>query len=395
MLACTNPPPPQPSASPADDTVLGDHLSLCELAEPAPSLATSDSASRSLLEASALAWSSDATYASGEQHWPDALVGSYAMALTLDVWMQDTPDEPASYDPGRGEVRLWLRAEIDEKSDEARSPQALLRVCGLELPPQYAYATSGVTELFIPQDSWEAPDMPRFLTQMRVSASAASMRVELDAFAVLLGISLAETAAPWPSYMQTPSFPCEADHIGEACFPDQDDDGEPGLSFHVRGPDTDVDSAPYPACETWRYLSPSTTSEPWLGSPAPASRLDRLFVGLRTALQLSLELDVVGEVGAGTVAADDIVTRVLDCYFVDAARCAPRQAEVVDAHAPTFHVLGQGRQPPESFHDSRALVDAALDRRPSDGGHVSIRRLLSNAADTCDAVRAAFDGDAR
>jgi hypothetical protein len=226
--------------------------------------------------------------------------------------------------------------------------------------------------------------MPVWNSQIHATAEA---QLQVDAFPLLLGIALTESGASWPDFEQTPELECGQSQRGEACFPDHDGDGEPGLSLRVQTQGSAVD-APYPACDSWHYAAPSAELEPWLSGLGAAP--SRVFVGLRTALQLFPRLDETCTRGTGSVQAADIVTRTLDCELADGQRCTPSQATVLDARAPSFHVLAEAEVPPETFRDSRELVDEALDRAPSAGGKLTLQRLPDSAADTCQPVRAAF-----
>jgi hypothetical protein len=349
LLACNNPAPFEEAAEAAGaSAALDKQLRACELAEPVTSVVPEQT--RGLYAAVDDAGATDSCTA-----------GSYALRVELDVYTRpETAVFSAEHDPGRGTATLLLRADIDEARD------ATLQLCGLDLPASYAYASSKVTQLMLSNDMWDRPSMPRWnshLTQGQLS------------FPLLLGIALTQPAATWPTYEQTPALDCGAGQYGEACFPDHDGDGQPGVSLTARS--GEVSEAPYPACGEWHHAPASADPDAWLGldSNDPA----RTFVGLRTALQLSLACDE----GTGSARAADIATRVLDCE-----NCSARQASVIDARSPIFHVLARGETPPASFGDSRAFIDEALDRSPSRGGQLEVKRLPSDApAAGCVAVR--------
>jgi hypothetical protein len=176
---------------------------------------------------------------------------------------------------------------------------------------------------------------------------------------------------------------------GDACFPDHDGDGDPGVSLRVHRAGEVID-APYPACDDWHFAAPSTQPEAWISSARVGAQPSRVFVGLRTALQLFPRFDETCAQAEGNVQAADIVTRLLDCELANGQRCPPAGATVLDARAPSFHVLAEGEVPPETFRDSRKFIDEALDRSASAGGKLRMQRLPDDAASTCTAVRAVF-----
>jgi hypothetical protein len=285
---------------------------------------------------------------------------------------------------------LLLRADLEPPSGIGVT-EAQLRLCGMRLPPAYGYARSEVTQLWVPDETWERGAMPRFRTHARAAGPAAAPQLQLDAFPMLLGIALAEPGAIWPSFEQTPRFACDSERSGSDCFPDHDNDGAPGFSLHVQR-EGEIADVPYPACGTWHYAGPSADHEQWLASDD--AEVTRMFVGMRTALQIFLELDETCDQGSGSAVAEDILTRVLDCDLAEGRHCSAAQATNVDARAASFHVLARDEVPAANFRDSRSFVDESLDRGPSDGGSVSIRRLAEHDSDGCADVRAVLGSEA-
>lgn len=371
LLACNNPAPLADSAEPAGaDTALEDHLHACEVAEPPPVAPPEET--RGLYAAGEDATGVLSTYAL------NCMSGNYALQVDLDVFMQDDP-VATEHDPGRGLVSLVLRADVADDEVE-------LRLCGLTLPPRYVYATSSVTQLEVADEVWDRPSMPTWKSHMRAGRDE---QLQIAAFPLLLGIALTEPGASWPSFEQTPAIECGMEGTGSACFLDHDGDGEPGLSLHAQTTG-DATDAPYPACDDWHYAAPSTQPDAWSSGAAADAQPSRLFVGLRTALQLFPSFDASCAHAEGSVQAADIVTRVLDCEQTDGQRCSPAGATVLDGRAPTYHVLAEGEVPPKTFRDSRKLIDTALDRSASPGGKLRLQRLPDDAADTCTPVRAIF-----
>jgi hypothetical protein len=363
LLACNNPAPLDDAAQAAGASAALDlprQGRACQLAEHADS--SSPEQTRGLYTQPG-----DAPYA-GELPCGDALAGSYGVRVELDVYVQDQA-AASEHDPGRGRASLLLRADID------RAHEVTLQLCGLDLPARYAYASSAVTQLQLPDEIWDRASMPAWKSRI-VQAE----RLQIDAFPVLVGIALREPGDTWPRFDQTPAFDCGLTD----CFPDHDGDGEPGLSFGVSS-EAEVEDAPYPACAEWQPRAPSTDSHAW--SSSAGTDAGQLFVGLRTALQLFPRFDATCTQATGSARAADIMTRALDCELTDGQACSPRQATVIDERAPIFHVLEAGETPPESFRDSRSFVNEALDRSPSTGGQVTLRRLPDA---NCQAVRATF-----
>jgi hypothetical protein len=371
LLACNNPAPGADLAEAAGAAAALDQTGrACQLAERTAS--ESPEQTRGLYTSH----TASASYAASELPCGAALAGSYGVRVELDVYVQDEASA-SEHDPGRGRASVLLRAEIDRARDDA-SAEVTLQLCGLDLPARFAYASSSVTQLQLPNEIWDRSSMPVWKSRMH----AENDQLQLEAFPVLLGIALREPGDAWPSFDQTPAFDCGMTE----CFPDHDGDGQPGLSFGVQT-QGDVDDAPYPACADWQLRAPSTDNHAW--SSTADTDASELLVGLRTALQLSPRFDATCTQADGYARAADIMTRALACELTDGQPCSPGQATVIDERAPIFHVLEAGETPPESFRDSRSFVNEALDRSPSAGGQVTLRRL-PDAAANCKAVRATF-----
>jgi hypothetical protein len=307
--------------------------------------------------------------------------------VELDVYTQeDQSAVTAQYDPVRDRATLLLRADIEQPARDGSAVN--VRLCGLELPARYAYATSTATQLRVPDEAWDRESMPVWRSSLHLAQAQDGAQLQLDAFPVLLGVALRDPGQQWPSYEETPELECGAARRGISCFPDHDGDGEPGLTLAAQA-DGEVADAPYPACHNWSYAGPSTQPEPWLSDSSDSA--GRMFVGLRTALQLFLNLDQGCTQGTGSVIAEDIRTRIFDCELTNGLPCTSYQATALDARAASFHVLAKRETPPPSFQDSRDFIDEALNRTPSDGGSVSVRRLAAVDGAACTAVRATFD----
>ena len=376
LLACNNPAPLAGAADASGASAALDRPGrACQLAEHVAEASPEQTRG---LYASAGSEALGSTIAEGELPCGEALDGSYGVRVELDVFIQDDASS-GEHDPGRGRASVLLHADIERAANGA-SAEVTLRLCGLDLPARYAYASSAVTALELPHEIFERDSMPVWKTQLHSTPSDDAL--QLAAFPMLLGIALPEPGAAWPRFDQTPAFDCGS----QRCFPDHDDDGEPGLSFLTHS-QADLDDAPYPACADWQSRGPSTDDHAW--SASAGTEASRVFVGLRTALQLFPRFDATCSQASGRARAADIVTRALDCELADEQRCSPRQATVIDERSPTFHVLEAGETPPESFRDSRRIVDEALDRSASAGGQVTLRRL-ADAAANCEAVRTMF-----
>lgn len=313
----------------------------------------------------------------------DALGGHYAIAYALDVYWQDEANPLApGFDPGRGELTLLAHARLGDFCDGERA-KATVRACGLDFPALTNDASRVVYQLGIPEATWDRPSMPTILTSAQVSGFGHGDRMMFEPIVAMLGIQLSDALGDWPDYQDTPFITC-ASGRGAECFPDQDADGQRGITLRVQS----TGSAPAPSasgCDNFRY-APVPTSP----SYAPHGARE-LLAGLRLQLRGAQPIGADCNGGTGPMDAAEIALRVLDCVEDDGSPCSAAGATYVDQNLPRFHVLSAGEAPPASWRAARPEADAALDRSPSAGPEQTALRL-GDARDPlgCSDVRAAF-----
>jgi hypothetical protein len=316
------------------------------------------------------------------------MAGVYGIATELDVYWSDevNPSAPA-YDPGRGKLSTLLLAELNGLCPGDDEGELIVRVCDVSLPPIYIESNRGTIQLYIPATTWERQSMPEYRVHVRSSGSDPTA-FWIDPITAMLGIELASADAPWPSYTETPFVSCAGGHEGAGCFPDQDEDGEPGIRVEVQ-----LDGQPPEAAgrqgRNWSYTPVPTD----LGLPYPGTGATTLFAGLRT--QFGGAYPVGSDCNGGTSAADggDVALRVLDCTTLGGTRCTPSAASVVDQNMPVFHALAAGQAPPRAWAHPRSQEDSALDRSSSVGAQNTLLRLGDlglGAALGCEDVREIF-----
>jgi hypothetical protein len=244
-------------------------------------------------------------------------------------------------------------------------------------------SNGGVIQLVIAHATWEQPSIPEY-TALARSTNSDPTQFEIDPVTAMLGLELPSMDAPWPSYTDTPFLSCGGDCKGADCFPDQDEDGERGITL-----DLVLNDPPPPAASwrrgDWSYTPfPTGASLPYLGIGAT-----RLFTGLRARFggAYPVGADCNGDTGAAE--SGDVALRVLDCTMFDGARCTPYEATVADRNMPVFHALRAGEVPPNAWKDPQA--DRELDRSASTGARNTVVRLGDvGAALGCADVREIF-----
>src|SRR4029077_18408627 len=133
----------------------------------------------------------------------------------------------------------------------------------------------------------------------------------------LFGIRLDNPEAQWPTAQQT--VPCS--HLPNmSCFPDDDDDGQPGLTVTLvtqgMAPSTGTDS-----CQSRGY---EYRAAPLSGSPVAifdgVRRADRIQLGVRSRVGISVRFGDDCATGKGSAVAQYVNSRATGC-LVQAGSC--------------------------------------------------------------------------
>jgi hypothetical protein len=297
--------------------------------------------------------------------------GIYAQRIDLDVWYQDelNTSQPV-FDPGRGTLTLWFRTELSEVCEDGSSGgKAINHPCGSIQPPLFVDANGGIIQINFPDDLWDKPDVPDYVSTGMSSGFNAGDMLTIAKTSGLFGISLADPNQAWPPYTETATLTCP-EGTGAMCFPDMDGDGNPGVTLNIQTEGT----APNPGYETalgWHYApAPTSFTDGALGVGAT-----KVQVGLRVSAGGSGKINDDCKTGSGPGDVDDIVSRVFDCVMADGSKCASSGVEFVDQNSPVFHVLKAGEMPPATWKHVRAEADSALNRAPSKGPLAYVARL--------------------
>lgn len=315
--------------------------------------------------------------------------GVYALKTEVDVWWRDENNEPTLYDPGRGKITVYFKGEVSNICEDGSGGKAVMKPCGTRLPPLYAEANCGIIQIVFPDQLWDSPMIPTYTTTGSVTGFNPGDVLTVDPTPGLLGIELSDINATFPPYTDTTTFAC-ASGMGASCFPDQDADGNPGVTVEIQQSGMPP-AAPYP-CAGESLLGP------WKYIPAPYSveagltgdGAQTVYIGLRTRLGGSGMIGPDCMSGTGSATAMAFESRSLDCVTSTGDACTPAQSEFVDKNNPSYNVLQAGETPPADWKHPTADADMALDRSPSAGPVSAVVRLGDLGQDfTCEQVRGA------
>lgn len=316
--------------------------------------------------------------------------GIYALKTEVDVWFRDEFNSPPVFDAGRGKITIYFRGTLSDVCEDGSGGKAIMQACGTRLPGLYADANGGVIQIVFPDELWDKPGMPTYTTTGSTSGFAAGDTLTINKTAGLLGIELpgAANEAKFPTYEETATFAC-ASGTGGQCFPDQDGDGNPGVTVNIQLTGT----PPSPGYENplfpWKYI-PAPVD---IGGAALGDGAKDVYIGLRTSIGGSGLIGMDCNSGVGAADADDFVSRAFACVMADGSKCAESGGDTsgigfLDKNTPTFHVLKAGETPPAEWKHTRAEVDTLLDRTPSVGPKSAVVRLGElGSSSTCADVR--------
>lgn len=291
-------------------------------------------------------------------------------------------------DDGRGAIEVYLLVKISSVDPTTLRIDATGRVCGVRLPAFFSTTLCEAYQPNFPVEIWESSKVPGLILGGRYECAAAGCVLSIDPLTYLLGFDLNNPEAPWPRADTVSQLRCPSGR-GEDCFPDDDDDGRPGVAVTL----TTTGTASGRACGG-RYTYRGT---PLSESPAAifngVRRADRLQLGVRTKLGSSMRWADKCDRAQGSALAEYVNSRAVGCLVQrgtytfpnagpagDNEACDATEVGFLDENLPVYRVLAAGQVP------SSALQ--LQDVRPSRGPEVRAVRLGDlSAAVGCAEVR--------
>ena len=325
--------------------------------------------------------------------------GVYALKTSLDAYWFDeqNPDTPI-VDPGRGPIVIYLMGRIEELCEDGSDGVAIMKACGSELPPFTSDVTCDAYQLQFADAIWDQPGMPTFKTKGSTTGFNAGDTLMLAQAIGLVGVELDDDMQTWPTAAETPTFSCMGGgKTGVDCFPDQDGDGQPGITVTLK---TDGQLRP-DGCgapitnNPFTYRGSPTSLDLFAGGGSGGGiRAVEVHIGLRTTLGGSGAIadDCMSGAGDATAPETAIQSRAVSCKVDPASlpdgdtghpdnTCTGDEATFVDENVPNYHILQKDTKPPSQVKDQAA----------STGPQAEVVRI-GELTDTfnCGDVRAAF-----
>jgi len=322
--------------------------------------------------------------------------GVYAIKTVLDVWWQDDV-QPPIVDSGRGFVTVIQKLTLSGSCDGSIG-RAELQVCGLTLPPTMSWVMCDARQLEVPDAVWDSVTMPRLVTSGAVSAFDVGGVLTVAKASALIGISLTDADAPWPSMedLLTGAGHRFLDHDGDDRLGIPLRFAKIGTAHRTTGCGLNGDQPVTFRGGRVDFHGACVEDECY-----PAAELD---VGLRLQLGASGSILSCGGGDAailGASSADSLSLAITSCVLNDGSSCAANEAEFLRAMVDPYSILDEGDAPPPAAManpcdcpDGCAGPTCPLDQTPSRGPRSAMVRLgdaRANAAFDCSAVRSAVE----
>lgn len=328
-------------------------------------------------------------------------VGSYAMRVSVDTaWGGHGNGLFALTDDGRGPIQIYLLANIEKVDPDTKRITASGRLCGVTLPPFYSTVLCESYQPTFPDSLWESKSLPRPELEGTYECGKQGCVASIGPVTYLFGIRLSNPEATWPTPQQTQSLRCPG-QPNEQCFPDDDDDGQPGVLVKIQQggkatpPGGEDDDSASGTCRSGYEVRSAPLSDNVAAIFDGVRRTDRLLLGIRARVGGSVRFNNQCDAAEGSAIAQYVNSRAKGCLVQQGStdwvtrvpagpndRCSSSEAAFIDQSMPDYQVLASGEKPASS----RSGRDGSASKGPT----IRVVRFGKDAAAiSCADVRAA------
>ncbi len=302
-------------------------------------------------------------------------------------------------DSGRDKIVIYLKVDVGAVCDDGTF-EARILPCGARIPTVTSALLCEAFVIEIPDSIWERPGIEPTVVRGSTTSFAPGGYILLEDTTFVRGIELSDPEAPWLTPADTGNITCPSGE-GEACFPDFDLDGRPGLTAYTRPGGNFSDTGcgllgtdPYEAGAA--PLSPDATAI--IGG---AARAEEIYVGFRFKGGGGGEIGDDCASGWGKGGLQSLELRAWSCKVLEGTGdflgepagpdqdCNAGQAAFIDENLPAFTNLAEGAVPPQEVLDflppGELYPNATA---PSEGPISALVRLGDPGADvSCEQIR--------
>jgi hypothetical protein len=233
--------------------------------------------------------------------------------LAVHIVINATWPQTTAAAMGTDKVHIWNLSKLKVTGNELSGNET--RSCGTLLPPfSLTAAGSLVTggqrvQVEVPNSVWEAPTIPRLVSQGRLAGFNPGSALSIDGTVALIGLNMADPMAPWP-----------ASYTGIQAV-DADGDGKPGFTAIPKS--------------GMGFVPPPTG----LGLFGSAPSADQLYLASRTVVSLEGMLTSCTDV-SGTARVTAFDSHVVGCHVRGGGDCTAAQVDFVDQGRTIYAVTG-------------------------------------------------------
>lgn len=271
---------------------------------------------------------------------PDCdLAGIYALRVDFDVSWEGT----AALDglvpilaPGTGVLTMF--ASVDMKPGKKKKGSAEVAPCGTTIPDFEAGQNLFQGELYsayVPDAAWESPGMPRWTVPWEAGCELTGCVFKAERLVALLGARNVPAVAP--------------DTMGTLALSDDDRDGQPSITFLMRGPD---------------QLSPSGVPYTYPPLITPWARAHKLMLAIGLSAQFDGAISGCGQI-SGNVKLPQVEQGAVGCAgYTDGVTgeeaCDAGYTSFINDNLPYWTVLGARFKAQRVANATCSTVRAAL-----------------------------------
>jgi hypothetical protein len=211
---------------------------------------------------------------------------------------------------GSGQLHVWGKVAYTASGNTLTG---MLQACGISLPATTltALGGGGMIQIEVPNETWEAPSMPRFQVNVTQNSWDIGSTLNLD-YVALIGFTMADAAtAPWP-----------LSYTGITMTNDAETDNHAGLTA-------------VPRSGTGYTLPPTSILQ--------SARADLLYIVIRQVTSATLTRTACDQ-ASGSATFMHLDNHVIGCHIMGGDDCMPTDVNFIDTNRTIYEITGATAQ---------------------------------------------------
>lgn len=239
---------------------------------------------------------------SGTQSCPDAVSGTSATKITMQVTWPDTVGVVG----GSAEIIVWTKSELT--FDGSNTVTGEVQACGSVVPPLQTKEAFGgqLIQPIIPDELWDSGNIPKTQAKGTISGFDVGATIAMDPAGAILGASMMDPLNDaWPASWQ------------DLTLVDADGSGQPGVTAHPN--------------DAEGYAMPPLDIFP------DGEKAEALYLATRSVFQLEGTRDSCTS-ASGNVIVHAFDNHVVGCRVAGGGECDASQVDFVDANRTIYEI---------------------------------------------------------